>query len=99
MRQGKVLVDDIVGGKTGACVTFADEGVSVEPFLLKDFASFDAVANVGEVADAVDVGGVATEDADVVKQCSLSDKVYIDVERAVLGTSKCFLHHAFTVNP
>ena len=99
MRQGKVLVDDIVGGKTGACVTFADEGVSVEPFLLKDFASFDAVADVGEVADAVDVGGVATEDADVVKQCSLSDKVYIDVERAVLGASKCFLHHAFTVNP
>ena len=93
------MVDDVVDGETGACVAFADEGMSVKSFLFKDFATLDAVADVGEVADAVDVGSITTEDADVVEQCSLGDKVYINVERAVLGTLKCFLHHAFTVNP
>ena len=94
-----MLVDDVVDGETGACVAFADEGMSVESFLFKDFATLDAVADVGEVTDAVDVGSVAAEDADVVEQCSLGDKVYIYVERAILGTSECFLHNAFTVNP
>lgn len=42
-----MLVDDVVDGETGACVAFADEGMSVKSFLFKDFATFDAVADVG----------------------------------------------------
>lgn len=94
-----MLVDNIIGRKTGSCVTFADEGVSVKSFLLKDFTTLNAVADVGQVADAVDVGSVATEDTDVVEQSSFGDKVYVNIKGAKLSTSECFLHHTFTMNP
>lgn len=51
-----------------------------ETFKPEDATTLDAMADIRERAVAADVGGIASEDADIVEESSLLDELKVDIE-------------------
>ncbi len=79
-------------------MTLADKGMTRQAFGVQYLAAFHAVADVGEVSGAVDVGGVAAENADVMKHRRLGDEVSVDFEAAAANALKSLVSHFGAVN-
>lgn len=71
-------------------MTFAHKGMAWQSFDFENLSALNSVADVGEVAMAVDIGGVAAEDADVVEHGGFIDKLFVDVEPALLNAFRGF---------
>ncbi len=97
-RKRQVLPVDIVYGESGACVAFADEGMFLQPFLLKDFASFNAMSDIREPARAVYIGSVAAEDAYVMKHSRLGHEVSVDFEAVAVDAFQSLVAHLDAMN-
>ena len=77
MRQGQIGRDDIVKRQPRASMTFAHKSVTWHVMRIKKYATLNAMADIGQQAMTVDRGGISHDDAYVVEQGSLVDKLRI----------------------
>ena len=68
----------LVAWQSGACMTLGDTGMARESFGTQHLGTDRAVLYIGLGAMAVDRGGVAAQDADVVQHGSLIEELLVE---------------------